>query len=766
MSRSKSPKFRLRITRGAPDGEKKKDASGIPGTKAPPPENPRRSATEDEPLVRARSPLAWLRPVLLTLGILSIAGLSLMLAAYRFGQATHPGAEGSATETARPASPEDADQVVKGQGLDFTQTSEGEPVFRIRAEESRQDREGNSVLQTVTLDIFRENGETYTVTSEMGRVNENTWDARLEGDVVLTGWGGFELEARTLTVQHGGQLLQSVGAVEFRYPPDFVGRASSLTVDRAHDSVTLGGGVHLHTAPGAERPMRLDCERLVYHREAGVLRAVGETSLRTEGQSISAHFLTLFMAENGRQVESVRARWNVVGVAESQGAYPAEVTRMEFRGEYLDVQPEPQDPTLKRIKLDGEGDLVHLTITEATGLRRDLSGLYLRALTRDNRLEQIEGVGQPLELVEAIDAAEPFPLRHLCAEQISAFFLKNGDLGRVELENRVELVNPELSMYGGRQATLNVADGLFRIQGAEVHAYNSRAEITAQQFTYAQRTGLIRAYNGVETILAEGATRALASTPLGRGRGPIQVDADEAYWTLEPPTFQFDGNVRAWRGESLILADQLRGDERSREIAAAGSVRSVWVPPEGTPESGPTGESTEPIEVSADRLTYLEETNRLIYNDRVTLRQGRRTMKCRDLEVELVSAGRAKRMTCEGEVFLVDPDSGREVRGDRAVYALAEEKVEITGDRVELIELENQTRLEGRYVLYDLAAGTFTLKSRPPGEDEDVFGSTRHLRSTPPLDTPARYTENPQRRVTKLELRAPSIETTNTGPRP
>ena len=141
-------------------------------------------------------------------------------------------------------------------------------------------------------------------------------------------------------------------------------------------------------------------------------------------------------------------------------------------------------------------------------------------------------------------------------------------------------------------------------------------------------------------------------------------------------------------------------------------------------------------------------------------------MKCRDLEVELVSAGRAKRMTCEGEVFLVDPDSGREVRGDRAVYALAEEKVEITGDRVELIELENQTRLEGRYVLYDLAAGTFTLKSRPPGEDEDVFGSTRHLRSTPPLDTPARYTENPQRRVTKLELRAPSIETTNTGPRP
>ena len=150
-------------------------------------------ASDQDRVIRARSPFAWLRPVLLTLGLLLVAGLALMIAAYQFGRSESATAvtEGSAT---RP----EAGQMVAGQGFDYTQTTEGDPVFRIRAEKSRQDRNGNSFLETVILDVFRQDGNAYTVQSERARVDENSWDARLEGNVVITGWENLELEARAI----------------------------------------------------------------------------------------------------------------------------------------------------------------------------------------------------------------------------------------------------------------------------------------------------------------------------------------------------------------------------------------------------------------------------------------------------------------------------------------------------------------------------------------------------------------------------------------
>ena len=37
-------------------------------------------------IVRARSPVVWIRRVLLATGLLAVAGLALMLAAYQFGR--------------------------------------------------------------------------------------------------------------------------------------------------------------------------------------------------------------------------------------------------------------------------------------------------------------------------------------------------------------------------------------------------------------------------------------------------------------------------------------------------------------------------------------------------------------------------------------------------------------------------------------------------------------------------------------------------------
>ena len=96
--------------------------------------------------------------------------------------------------------------------------------------------------------------------------------------------------------------------------------------------------------------------------------------------------------------------------------------------------------------------------------------------------------------------------------------------------------------------------------------------------------------------------------------------------------------------------------------------------------------------------------------------QGRRLIACRELSVELDDAGKeAQRMTCRDTVEIVDPETKRQVMGDTAIYSVAEQRVEVRGDSVRLIDSQNN-RLEGKYLLYDLDAGTVNIQSRVPAE--------------------------------------------------
>ena len=217
---------------------------------------------------RARDPLAGLRRLLLVLGILAVAGLAVLFAAYRFGRPADPG---------DPSTAEASDDQSVGRDFDYTQTSDGVPVFRIRAEKSRRSRDDTAFLERVILDIFREDGQVYTVTSDSATWSEGSWQAELEGDVVLRGVGDLVLYSRALGLAQEGQRLESRGEVRFEWGEDYVGRASELTVDRNSDAIVLGGGVHLRDAKDEAFGLRLDSRRVVYERTAGVLRAIGES---------------------------------------------------------------------------------------------------------------------------------------------------------------------------------------------------------------------------------------------------------------------------------------------------------------------------------------------------------------------------------------------------------------------------------------------------------------------------------------------------------
>ncbi len=661
-------------------------------------------------LVRARSPVVWIRRLLLIVGLAGVMTLGLMLVAYKFGRS---GLEGADDPPA--AARTDESTVTSGQGFAFVHTIDGRPVFNIQAETNLRDRQDTTYLETVVLDIYREDGETYQVTSNNARVNETTWDAHLEGDVVVSGWGDLQLEARAFDLQHSGQVLVSRGAVQFRYPPDLEGRATSLRIDRRSDTINLSGGVHIRSTPSAATPMRLDCERLVYKRGEGLMRALDDVYLRQGEQELSTRALTIFLLEDGKSLKMLRARFGVSGTARTPSDYGGE-TRIDFRGELLELEPVADEPTSRKVRIVGSDDQVaSLSVVDPEGLGRTLSAQHLESAMTDGRPVYVEGRGDPLIIDEFLDMETPFPLRQVCALQASARFLADGSLSQIFLEKGVELWNGDFHLSGGSQARLELESGKVEIEGPMVELYSERGDLAAPRITYVKDTGLIRAVSGVRASLESSAAAALGQTPFGQGQGPIRVESEEAFWTSDPPAFTFLGGVRAWRDQNLLLADQLRGDQETQEMSASGGVRTVWFSEPRT-NGGTAASAPRSIEVTSDFLTYRQAESTVVYSGKVKVHQEQRRLSCRDLQVELTEGGQeAKRMTCRNNVRLVDlnPQNERRVFGDEAIYTLVEDQVEVYGDVVKLFDSQNN-QLEGKYLRYDLGAGLVEIRSKKP----------------------------------------------------
>ncbi len=658
--------------------------------------------------IRARSPVIWIRRLLLAIGILGVGALALMLAAYRFGKS---GLETDGAEE-RAATPADDAAITAGQKFDFVHTIDGRRVFRIQAESSLQDRQDTIYLETVVLDVFRDDGETYRVTSRQARVNEKTWEARLEGDVVVSGWGELELEARALELQHGGQILASVGGVQFRYPPDLEGRATDLRLDRRTDTISLTGGVQIRNIAGSEVPIRLDCERLVYQRGEAMVRALDEVFIRHGDQELAARALTIFLLDDQKSLRSLRARWDVVGAVRAATDFGGE-SRMEFRGQFLQLEPAPEEPETRSVLLEGSGgDVASVKVVDPDGLGRTLTAQVLEGVTVAGQPVSISGRGEPLLIEEFLDFETPYPLRRLCARRGRALFLGDGSLGQILLNDRVELWNREYHLSGGSQAAIELDTGKIAIEGPSVDLFSERGDLSAPRITYSRDKGLIRAESGVRASLEAGSAVAFEKTPFGQGQeGPIRVEAAVALYTEEPAAFTFLGGVRAWRGQNLLLAEQLRGEQETRELSAGGGVRTIWF---SAPSTNGSSSEVEPIEVTSQVLTYRQSEGIVVYSGDVRVEQARRVITCRELSVELDESGHeARSMTCRQDVQLVDSANQRQVFGDSAVYSVDSKRVEVFGDEVRLIDAHNN-RLQGRYLLYDLGAGTVQIQSRAP----------------------------------------------------
>lgn len=669
------------------------------------------------PTQRAERPYRRLRRILLVLGVASILVVVLLLVAYNFGQS---GIDLDAEPSSGSVDTQGA--VSLAEKVRYSNSTGGVKIFEVWAENQRLDEDGVSHLDDVRVEFFRQDGASYVVTSRRATLDETTLAALFEGDVKVRGWRNMELDARAIDVSRGGRIINSLGAVDIRWldqngGPYLEGRASQMRVDREQENIVLSDGVHMRTVPGVSPYLRLDAQRLNYSRNESLIRAVDDVRLVRGDQQITCNALTLFLEDDQQSLKIARARFEVEGSMASRGEDGGR-TRVNFRGELLEMRPAPADPAVSFVDLmRGDGPPVTIDVVAPDGVGQRLIADVVRARTRNNELNQMEArteTGRSVSLTEFIDVRRPFILRRACADRLVAGFNDDGSLDQLFLESQVEMRDRKMQVTGGDRATYSAAGERLEITGPGVEIYDERGDLYAPKIVLMGKKGILEATGGVEATLRD-TSQSLAGTPLGQSEGPIRVQSQTATWTETPPAFVFDGDVRAWQGDNLVLAAQLRGNQEKQEMAATGGVTTLWTPRGGSVKR--------PVEVKAPTMTYRDDMGQLLYRGGVQLTSDQRKLSCQNMTVELGPGGQgAERMVCDKNVTLVDPVGGKRVKGDLANFLIAADVIEVFGDPVDL-ENADGSRLDGQYLRYDVESGNMRFSKTRPGEESQ--GSIR-----------------------------------------
>jgi len=243
-----------------------------------------------------------------------------------------------------------------------------------------------------------------------------------------------------------------------------------------------------------------------------------------------------------------------------------------------------------------------------------------------------------------------------------------------------------------------------------------RGNLRAPQITYTRSEGFAHATGGVEATLPPGKGNPMESTPLAGNDQPVQVQAEEAFWREQPQAFAFKGKVRAWSGDRVLRADQLRGDNDTQQLAASGSVQTLWFLPPPKAEAGaPAAVGPRQVRVDAGTLLYSDRDHRLVYGDGVKVVDGLRTLNSKDLTIDLTVKGQARRMLATGDVKLEAPAEGRTITAQRADYDVESRRVVFRGSPVTLVDKKGGT-LSGKQAVYSME----TAKVRVTAEEEEV----------------------------------------------
>lgn len=240
----------------------------------------------------------------------------------------------------------------------------------------------------------------------------------------------------------------------------------------------------------------------------------------------------------------------------------------------------------------------------------------------------------------------------------------------------------------------------------EVNITQKNQALSAMESLFVGREGL-SATGGVKMSLVDAQEKSEASGFFAPEQ-PVFISAQEMRFSNESKHFLFYRDVKIWQQKKTLFAEIIRLHQDSKEFLCAGGVRSV-IP------VVPKDKDEERLEISAERMRYVPGGNLISYEENSLLRVQEVSLSAYSVSVYLSEdKGDLLEIIAQGDVMIVKEQT--EGRGEKAIYDLNQNSIEITGNPVFIDKYKGRT--EGDKLTFSISDDKITVENK--GRDRSI----------------------------------------------
>ncbi len=671
--------------------------------------------------------MSWQRRARL---VVAVAGLSVAVALVVFSRRREAGAPIAAPTLSDPNATSEASHETT------IRFDAGREAFELTADHRSTYPDGHNRYEGHVKVTIRREDRTYSV--EADTVEEHgkaTAASDQPGELVLTGHvrlstgDGLVVSMAAATYDNVAGVLTVPGPLDFTR--DWLsGSASGAVYDRRTDTLTLRDAAHVVVAPDEAGGGAADLKSrtMALDRPAHQVRMTDHAAIVRPEETLTADRSVLHFTddEQGLRLLELRGHARVVPSDPSSGGPP------DMRADDIDLSFQADGRTLQHATLTRNAVVAlsdsagrHTVAGQAVDLATAADGRTLTRLTGRERV----GVTLP--------PGEDTPARTITAQALTASGDESG-LKNARFTGSVRFVETRPASgdtpAGERTATsrtLNLAllGGLEAIDQAEfldeVDFHDGDVHATADRAEYLVKDGELRLFPAARTarrlphvedtrvsvdadaitlrtethdLTAEGAvkTRMLPSaSDASEDRPPALFESGKTVWGIAARleyasaarTAHYTGSptarARVWQDNNRIDADDIRVEDQTGNLHAAGHVESLLLLSDPPSEAGQPAPAPTPRRANGAEMTYVDDQRLATYlgaaEAPASLAGADGTVTARQIQIYLAREQRSiDRVESDADVF-VQLNDGGEAIGDHLTYRSAADQYVLRG---------------------------------------------------------------------------------------
>jgi lipopolysaccharide export system protein LptA len=327
----------------------------------------------------------------------------------------------------------------------------------------------------------------------------------------------------------------------------------------------------------------------------------------------------------------------------------------------------------KAVTSDGPAKVVFTEAAAKNSQTTISAGQFEAKFNAQNRLSSV--FGSPDAKIVSTTPGQPD--RIASSHDLNATFNSKGEIAAADLTGDFHYQEGQRTAVAER-AHYTSADEMFLLTGTP-RVVDSGSTIAADSIQLNRKTGSASAQGNVKTTYND--LKLQANGAMLASGEPVHVTGTSATASRGAGVAHYVA-ARLWQGPNIIEAPSLTFDKTRRSLLAQGNqtgrVTSVFVSPQ---KNG----SATPVNVTADRLFYVDSDRKAVFSGNVQLRGEEFNMTANTVTVLLSARGQTAnqtgnqldRIVAQGDIVIQQPT--RKATGSRLVYTAQEQKFVMTG---------------------------------------------------------------------------------------